>query len=100
MAGRKNAGRGGQATFEFVLLYGTVIVPLLFGIVYLAQLLWIWHSVVEFTRDGARYAATHCWQAGGQNVIEYMQTNVPANIDQAEFQAGGSAQINVAYFQP
>ena len=78
--------RRGQATVEFALLYGTVMVPLLFGFIYLAQLLWVWHSIVEFTRDGARYAATHCWAADGQNVIQYMQTNVPANIDQAEFQ--------------
>ena len=86
--------RRGQATVEFALLYGTVMVPLLFGFIYLAQLLWVWHSIVEFTRDGARYAATHCWAADGQNVIQYMQTNVPANIDQAEFQLGGSAAIN------
>jgi hypothetical protein len=81
------------------MLFGTVMVPVIFGILYVAQILWIWHSVVEFTRDGARYAATHCWQAGAQNVIQYMQTNVPANIDQVEFQAGGNAQINVDYFQ-
>jgi hypothetical protein len=74
------------------------MVPLLFGIIYVAQLLWVWHSIVEFTRDGARYAATHCWEANGQNVIQYMQANVPANIDQAEFQSGGSAQIDVQYF--
>jgi len=98
MAGLSKRRRG-QATVEFALLYGTVMVPLLFGIIYVAQLLWVWHSIVEFTRDGARYAATHCWQAGGQNVIQYMQTNVPANIDQIEFQSGGSAQINVQYFQ-
>ena len=99
LAGRRLLGRGGQATFEFALLYGTVIVPVLFGIVYVAQILWIWHSVVEFTRDGARYAATHCWQPDGQNVIQYMQANVPANIDQTEFLAGGSANIVVDYFQ-
>jgi hypothetical protein len=99
MAGRKRDPRSGQATFEFVLVYGAVIVPVIFGILYLAQLLWIWHSVVEFTRDGARYAATHCWQPGAQNVIQYMQTHVPPNVDQAEFQSGGSAQINVEYMQ-
>jgi len=89
--------RRGQATVEFALLYGTVMVPLLFGFIYLAQLLWVWHSIVEFTRDGARYAATHCWEADGNNVIQYMQANVPANVDQAEFQVGGSAAINVQY---
>jgi TadE-like protein len=89
--------RRGQATVEFALLYGTVMVPLLFGIIYVAQILWVWHSIVEFTRDGARYAATHCWQADGNNVIQYMQANVPATIDQAEFQSGGSAAIGVQY---
>lgn len=96
---RRRSRRSGQATFEFAIMYGTVIVPLTFGIMYLAQLLWIWHSMVEFTRDGARYAATHCWQSDGENVIQYMQHNVPVNIDQAEFQSGGSANIMVDYFQ-
>jgi len=95
MAGHKR--RRGQATVEFALLYGTVMVPLLFGFIYVAQLLWVWHSIVEFTRDGARYAATHCWEPNGQNVMQYMQANVPANIDQVEFQSGGIAQINVQY---
>ena len=98
MAERK-FNRTGQATVEFALMYGAVIVPLLFGIVFVAQIYWIWHSMVEFTRDGARYAATHCWQSDAQNVIQYMQTHVPPNIDIAAFQAGGSAQINVQYFQ-
>jgi hypothetical protein len=96
MAGPRNAG---QTTVEFALLYGTVIVPLVFGLIFVAQAYWVWHSIVEFTRDGARYAATHCWQADGQNVIQYMQANVPPNIDQAQFQPGGIAQINVNYFE-
>jgi hypothetical protein len=98
MAERK-LGRRGQASIELALMYGAVVAPLLFGIVFTAQLCWVWHSMVEFTRDGARYAATHCWQADGQNVIQYMQTHVPLNIDQAAFQGGGSAQINIEYFQ-
>lgn len=98
MAERKN-GRRGQAAVELALVSAAVMVPLLFGIVYLAQLLWVWHSAVEFTRDGARYAATHCWEQNGQNVIQYMQANVPPNIDSAQFQSGGSAQINVQFFQ-
>src|SRR5271163_231162 len=97
MAGRRNSG---QATVEFALMYGAVIVPLVFGLIFVAQAYWVWHSIVELTRDGARYAATHCWvDDGGSNVVQYMQTNVPPNIDQAQFQAGGLAQINVNYFQ-
>ena len=30
-------------------------------VIFVAEMLWVWHSVVDFTRDGARYAATHCW---------------------------------------
>jgi Flp pilus assembly protein TadG len=91
--------RSGQATIEFALLYGGVILPLTFGIVYMAQMYWVWHSIVELTRDGARYAATHCFQTDTQNVIDYMQANVPTNIDQAQFKAGGSALIVVSYQQ-
>lgn len=98
MAGRRHR-QSGQAAMEFALMYGAVIVPLLLGITFVSEIYWVWHSMVEFTRDGARYAATHCWQADEQNVIQYMQTHVPPNIDNAEFQAGGTAQINVQYFQ-
>jgi len=90
--------RSGQATVEFALLYTLVIVPLTFGIVFISETLWIWHSVVDFTRDGARYAANHCYQADAANVITYMQANVPPMIDQNQFQLG-QASINVAYYQ-
>jgi hypothetical protein len=89
----------GQATLEFALLYAAVIVPLTFGVVFVSEMYWVWHSMVEFTRDGARYAATHCWQPGGENVLSYMQTHVPLTIDQNQFQSGGTAQILVQYFQ-
>jgi Flp pilus assembly protein TadG len=91
--------RKGQAVLEFVFLYGGVILPLTFGIIYVAEMYWVWHSMVEFTRDGARYAATHCYQTDTQNVITYMQTHVPVNVDQAQFQVGGSALIVVNYQQ-
>ena len=91
--------RRGQAVLEFAFLYGGVILPLTFGIFYVAEMYWVWHSMVEFTRDGARYAATHCFQTDTQNVIDYMQTHVPVNIDQTEFQVGGAALIVVNYQQ-
>jgi hypothetical protein len=91
--------RKGQAALEFAFLYGGVILPLTFGILYVAEMYWVWHSMVEFTRDGARYAATHCFQTDTQNVVTYMQTHVPVNIDQTQFQVGGSAQIAVNYLQ-
>jgi hypothetical protein len=87
----------GQATIEFVLAWGSVILPLTFMIIFTSQLLWIWHSVADFTRDGARYAATHCWQADGSNVLTYMKANVPLMPDQFQFQ-NGPAQIVVTYF--
>ena len=75
-----------------------MILPLTFGIVFVAEMYWVWHSMVEFTRDGARYAATHCWQPDGGNVISYMQAHVPLTIDINQFQDGGTAQIGVQYF--
>lgn len=89
--------RRGQSTVEFALIYGGVLMPLTFMIVFAAELLWVWHSVVEFTRDGAQYAATHCWQAGAENVLSYMRTHVPRMVDQEQFQ-GGQAEIVVEYF--
>jgi hypothetical protein len=52
---------------------------------------------VDFTREGARYATTHSWQAGGQNVVAYMRTRVPPMIDMDQFQ-NGAAQVVVEYF--
>jgi hypothetical protein len=98
MAERRNARRSGQATVEFALVYAGILVPLTFGIIFVSQMYWVWHSMVEFTRDGARYAATHCWQQDGANVINYMQTHIPLTMDQNQFQSGGTAQIVVEYF--
>jgi hypothetical protein len=91
--------RSGQATFEFALLYAGVILPLTFGIVFLSQMLWVWHSVVDFTRDGARYAATHCYQSDMSNVTTYMHSHVPLMIDQNQFQSAGQAAITITYYQ-
>jgi hypothetical protein len=82
---------------EFVVLYAAVILPLTFMTIFVAEMLWVWHGVADFTRDGARYAATHCWQADTANVLSYMQSHVPAIIDQAKFQ-NGDATITVQYF--
>jgi hypothetical protein len=82
---------------EFALLYAGVVLPLTFMIIVIAQMLWIWHSVVDFTRDGARYAATHCYVGDASNVVSWMQSNVPAMIDQNQFQTG-AAQIQVQYY--
>jgi hypothetical protein len=87
----------GQTLVEFSLIYVLLLIPVSFAIIFTAQLLWIWHSAIEWTRDGARYAATHCYQAGGGNVISYMRTHVPTNIDQDQF-TGGQAEVQIQYF--
>ena len=92
--------RKGQALTEFAVMYAAVILPLTFMTIFVAQALWIWHGMTEWTRDGARYAATHCYQPDGTNVITYMQTHVPPVMDQAQFQAGGSANIQVQFGTP
>ncbi len=88
--------RKGQALLEFALVYAGVVVPLTFGIIFLSQMLWVWHSVVELNRDVARYAATHCFQSDTQNVIAYMQTHVPRMVDRQQFQQG-QATLLVQY---
>ncbi|MGH9721482.1 MAG: TadE family protein [Bryobacteraceae bacterium] len=90
-------GQSGQASVETALLYAGVILPLIFAIIFAAEMLWVWHSVVDFTRDGARYASTHCWQSGADNVLNYMRTHVPRMIDMDQFQ-GGAAEVAVEYF--
>lgn len=94
MAERKQAG---QATVEFALAYAGVIIPTTFALIFTSQLLWIWHSVADFTRQGAGYAVTHCWQGSGENVIGFMRSNVPAMVDRNQFQSG-PAQLTVTYF--
>ena len=89
--------RSGQATIEYAILYAGVILPLTFAIVFAAEMLWVWHSVVDFTRDGARYATTHCWTANGDNVMTYMRTHVPRMIDMDQFQQG-QAELAVRYY--
>jgi len=86
-----------QTLVEYGVLYITVIIPLTFGIMFIAEMLWIWHSVVDFTRDGARYASTHCYQSDSSNVVNYMQANVPLVIDSNQF-SQGPAMINVTYY--
>ena len=87
----------GQASIEFALLYGAVILPLTFMVVFVSEMLWVWHSVVDFTRDGANYAATHCWMGDGSNVNTYMTTHVPRMIDMEKFQ-NGEAGLQISYF--
>ena len=89
--------RRGQSAVEFTLVYGLVLLPLTFMFVFACQLLWVWHSVAEWTRQGAKYAATHCFQSDGNNVREWMRQHVPLMVDINRFREG-EVDINVAYF--
>ncbi len=97
MTRRRSNPRSGQAVIEFALLYGGVVLPLTFMTIFVCQMLWIWHSMNGFTRDVARYAATHCWLSDNSNVTAYVQANVPPMIDQNQFQTG-QATLQVLYF--
>jgi hypothetical protein len=93
------APRSGQAALEFALLYSAVILPLTFMVVFVAEMLWTWHSVVDFTRAGAQFAATHCWEpdGSGSNVVNWMEGHVPRMMDQDQFQ-NNAAGMQVQYF--
>jgi Flp pilus assembly protein TadG len=87
----------GAITVEYALAYLAIFLPLTFAVIYTAELLWIWHSAADFTRSGARYAATHCWQSGADNVLNFMRTNAPAMVDRQQF-TDGTAQLAVTYY--
>jgi len=87
----------GATTVEFALAYGLILLPLTFMFVFACQMLWVWHSVAEWTRAGAKYAATHCFQTGGDNVRNWMRANVPRMVDQERFRQG-EVEVNVEYF--
>jgi hypothetical protein len=84
-------------TVEYAIAYLTILLPLTFAVIYTAELLWIWNSAADFTRESARYAATHCWQPGGENVLNYMRNNAPAMVDQQQI-TNGTAELSVTYY--
>jgi hypothetical protein len=73
------------------------ILPLTLGLIAFAEIGWTYHALVTLTRQGARYAATHCWQDDGSNVISWMQANAPAFLDRAQLATGGGT-IQVSYW--
>lgn len=88
----------GAAAVEFAITYTAVLLPLTFGLIYTTQVLWLWHSINDWTRRGAGYAATHCWQSAAGNVLDFMRgaEGLPPMIDQDQF-VSGRARINVSY---
>ncbi len=88
----------GQATVEMALVLVVAIVPLTLGLIGFAELTWTYHALTTLTRDGARYAATHCWtDDAGSNVVAWMQANSPPFIDRTKL-ITGQIQIQVSYW--
>lgn len=89
--------QSGQAAFETAILFAVVLVPLTFGLMVVSELAWTYHSLASLTRQGARYAATHCYMdSTGSNVTAWMLVNSPPFIDRQ--QLNGTAQIQVNYW--
>lgn len=95
----KTTNHKGQATVEMALALVFVVVPLTLGLIAFAEIAWTYHALATLTRQGARYAANHCWQdSAGSNVITWMQANSPAFPDRPELLSGG-IQIQVSYWR-
>ena len=91
-------GARGQSSIETVLALMFGIVPLTFGLFAFSELAWTYHALVTLTRQGARYAATHCWQDdNGSNVVNWMAANAPAFPDRSLLITGG-IQVQVSYW--
>jgi Flp pilus assembly protein TadG len=88
----------GQASIETVLALIFGIIPITFGLLAFSELVWTYHALATLTRQGARYAATHCWQdESGSNVVSWIQANAPAFPDRPLLASGG-IQVEVTYW--
>ncbi len=88
----------GQATVETALVLIAGIIPLTLGLIAFAEIGWTYHALTTLTREGARYAATHCWQDdAGSNVVTWMQANAPAFPDKVQL-TSGALQVQVSYW--
>lgn len=88
----------GQATVEMALALIAGVVPITLGLIAFTEIAWTYHALATATRQGARYAATHCWQdEGGSNVVTWMQANAPVFPDRS-LMASGGVQIQVSYW--
>jgi hypothetical protein len=87
----------GQATIEMALALLAGIIPLTLGLLAFAELAWTYHALATLTRQGAQYAATHCWQDGAQNVTTWMQANAPVFPDRTQL-VSGAITIQVNYW--
>ncbi len=88
----------GQASLEMALVLAAGIIPLSVGLIVFAEIAWTYHALVTVTRQGARYAVTHCWQdETGSNVILWMQANAPPFPDRPML-VSGEIPIQVQYW--
>jgi hypothetical protein len=87
----------GAATVETALALIAGIVPLSLGLIAFAELAWTYHALTTLTRQGARYAATHCWQDGADNVVTWMKANAPIFPDR-QMLLSGAITIQVNYW--
>src|SRR2546425_9118931 len=91
-------GCRGQATVEMALALIAGIVPITLGMIAFTELVWTYHALATVTRQGASYAATHCWQDdSGSNVVAWMLENAPPFPDRPLMQSG-VIQIEVRYW--
>ena len=83
---------------EMALALVAGIIPLTLGLLAFTELAWTYHALATLTRQGARYAATHCWlDDSGSNVSTWIQANAPAFPDRLQLATGG-VQIQVSYW--
>ena len=88
----------GQATVETALALIFGIVPLTLALIAFAEIGWTYHALTALTRQGARYATTHCFQdSAGSNVVTWMTANAPLFPDRQQLVTGG-IQIQVNYW--
>jgi hypothetical protein len=88
----------GQAAVEMALALVAVIIPITFGLIAFTEIAWTYHALAAVTRQGAQYAATHCFQDdSGSNVVSWMEAHAPAFPDRA-LMASGGIQIQVNYW--
>ena len=89
---------GGQATIEAALTLLVGLVPLSIAMLGFAEIAWTYHALATLTRQGAQYAATHCWQDDSDsNVINWMTANAPAFPDRSKL-VTGEIPIQVRYW--
>ena len=91
--------RKGQATVELALALALIVVPITLALLAFVEIAWTYHALTTLTRDGARYASSHCWQdSSGSNVMTWMHENSPMFPDRQMLISGGIS-IQVSYWR-